>query len=172
MDNSASEHDLAEELKATRVRVQDLEMQIEDLSERISNIASQLGKLTKVVKNVMAEGFSQTAPNGSAATVELNSANEAARQPAAEDEQLEIPRELLQAIRLVTEHRSEEAQKLVTSLPRETLAEYPGIVAMVAAAVRIRRGEMDIARTALNKAREMIRDQRLLKVVKFLEKQL
>ncbi|MCB1219813.1 MAG: hypothetical protein H7A35_09540 [Planctomycetales bacterium] len=169
MDYSSSESDLAEELKATRVRVQHLEMQVEELSQRIGNIVSQLGKLTKVVREVMSVDVAQqngsTAPNQAATAADEDSV-------ASSDGAQEIPHELLQAIRLLTEHRSDDAQKLVTSLPRETLADFPGIVAMVAAAVRIRKGEFEVARAALGKARDLIEDQRLVKVIRFLEKQI
>ncbi|MCB1188367.1 hypothetical protein KDL29_14475 [bacterium] len=169
MDYSSSESDLAEELKATRVRVQHLEMQVEELSQRIGNLVSQLGKLTKVVREVMSGDVSQQ--NGSvAARPEPVSPTEDSGAP--DESSQEIPHELLQAIRLLTEQRSEEAQKLVTSLPRETLAQFPGIVAMVAAAVRIRKGEYEVALAALSKARELIEDQRLVKVIRFLEKQI
>ena len=43
---------------------------------------------------------------------------------------------------------------------------------MVAAAVRIRKGEFEVAHAALSKSRELVRDQRLQRVINFLEKQL
>ncbi|MEZ5338634.1 MAG: hypothetical protein R3F46_10240 [bacterium] len=164
---------MAEELKATRVRVQDLELQVEDLSERISNIASQLGKLTKVVRQLMSgDGAVQ---NGSGPAVAEPAAAVPVQQSASESpapRENDIPREMLQAIRMITENRSEDAQKIVTSQPREMLADHPGIVALVAASLRIHKGEFGVARAALDKARKLITDQRLIKVVRFLEKQI
>ncbi len=174
MDNSASERELAEELQATQARVQDLESQITDLMQRIANISLQLGKLTRVVKHVMADNAEPANDNGSASTPPEppSTVHSEVAEEVVAAYQDEIPTEMLQAIRLVTEQRSEEAQKQITSLPREMLAEYPGIVALVAAAVRIKRGELEVARAALGKARELIEDQRLLRVIKFLEKQI
>ena len=81
MDNTASDKALAEELQATRVRVADLEMQVEELSDRITNIASQLGKLTKVLKQVMAENYP-----GSSSTAVSTSESPAAEEPEPADD--------------------------------------------------------------------------------------
>ncbi|MCB1216551.1 hypothetical protein KDL44_04125 [bacterium] len=164
---------MAEELKATRVRVQDLELQVEDLSERISNIASQLGKLTKVVRQLMSGEY--PAQNGSGQPAPEPAVVPPGPSPDPEiptPRENDIPREMLQAIRMITENRSEDAQKIVTSQPREMLADHPGIVALVAASLRIHKGEFGVARAALDKARKLITDQRLIKVVRFLEKQI
>ena len=175
MDYSASEQKLADELKATKVRVQDLELQIEDLSDRIGNIASQLGKLTKVIKQMMTNGVAQPA---AAATDQYSSTSGEVPPPArsanvsAVSSTMDLPVELLQAIKMITEGHSEEAQKLITAQPREILAANPGIVALVAGAVRIRKGEFEIAAAALQKARSLLNDPRLLRVVKFMEAQL
>lgn len=175
MDNSASERELAEELIATKVRVQDLELQIEDLSDRIGNLVSQLGKLTKVVKQMMTNGIVQASgdsnQNYSSTSGEIPPPSRNSDSTAANTSQ-DIPAELLQVIRLVTENKSEEAQKLVTTLPRAMLLANQGIVALVAGSVRIRKGEFDVAVKALQKARSLISDPKLLRVVKFLENQL
>ena len=174
MDYSASEQELAEELHATRARVQELEQQIEDLSERVGNVASQLGKLTKVVRQMMTNGAAQPveAAENSPGSPSINTPPQHAATAPPADSAMESPAEMLQIIRLLTENRSEEAQKLLTSLPREVMAANPGIVALVAGAVRIRKGEFEIAAAALQKARSILGESRLLRVVKFLENQL
>jgi hypothetical protein len=176
VDNSASERELAEELIATKVRVQDLEMQIEDLSDRIGNLVSQLGKLTKVVKQMMTNGIVQ--PSGADSAQNYSSTSGEIPPPsrnsdaAAATVSPDIPAELVQVIRLVTENKSEEAQKIIATLPRTMLLAHQGIVALVAGAVRIRKSEFDVAAKALQKARSLIGDPKLLRVVKYLENQL
>ena len=170
MDNSESGQLPGGEQPTTDDRIGDLEAQVESLTQRLNLVTSQLTKLAKVVRGLMAETVEESA------TSEPQAGNAGSNPPeqTAETGQtpVEIPAELLQAIRLLTEDRSEEAQVIVRSLPREMLAEFPGIVAMVAAAVRIRKGQFDVARAALDKSRELIEDPRLEKVISFLEKKL
>ena len=151
-------------------RIDGLEAQVESLTQRLNIVTSQLAKLAKVVRQLMDETGDSQPPAG----LEPQAGSSFTDAAATEEAQaaVEIPSELLQAIRLLTEGRSEEAQAIVKALPRETLADFPGIVAMVAAAVRIRKGEYDVARAALEKSRSLIEDPRLVKVIRFLEKQL
>lgn len=169
MDNS-DPGQLAGGEQSPQDRIDGLEAQVETLTQRMNVLTSQLTKLTRVVRQLMDETGGGPVPAEVGATPDTQAS--AGEDPQETQTAVVIPAELLQAIRLLTEGRSEEAQAIIKAQPREVLSDFPGIVAMVAAAVRISKGEHEVARAALEKSRELIEDPRLVKVIRFLERQL
>ena len=181
MDYSDSERELAEELDTAKVRINDLEIQVVELSASVDNLSSQLGKLTKVVRVLASDKSAQTrevlksaadspaSPGPTGSDTGANTASSAVASTSPPPADVRIPGELLVALKLVGENRSEEAHKKIMALPRELLVANPGIVAIIAGAVRISKGEYEIARGALAKARTLINEPKLQRMIELLE---
>lgn len=92
--------------------------------------------------------------------------------PAAAPPPLKISPELVRVIRLVQEGRGDEAERELRHLPEAELAAQPGVVALVAAALCVQRGDYANGLKALRRARSLTGDARLLRVMELVEAQM
>ena len=78
---------------------------------------------------------------------------------------------MLEVIGLIHQGQGDEAQRRLQALPSEELAEQPAVVAIAAAALCTQRDDYASALRALERARELTDDPRLLKVIQLVEAQ-
>ena len=79
--------------------------------------------------------------------------------------EIAITPSIANVIELVRRGESEQAQRELQALPAEEIAGHPAAVALVAAALCIQRGDVPSGLEALERARELTDDPRLLKVL-------
>lgn len=83
-----------------------------------------------------------------------------------------IPDKMRNVIRLLQSGDADAAQQELRSIPEEELAEDPAAVAIVAAALCAQRGDMTQALKALDHAKGLTNDERLLRVMERIRTQL
>lgn len=137
-----------------QARLLALEQSVTDLSERVDNLVDKLARLAQLVGGMGRElqGLqSQLAP-----AVSSNLLSPA----------------MQQIVQLVYQGQSEEAQRQLYALPEEDLAAQPAMVAVVAAALFVERGDLELAIQALQRARELTDDPRVMQVIELLQRQM
>jgi uncharacterized coiled-coil protein SlyX len=135
-------------------RILELEHRVAELAERVENIVDKLARLTQVVR---------------ALSEELRSRDGAATAAAPALAELSGP--MKSVLQLVYQGELDEAQRRLYELPEAELAAQPAVVALVAAALFVQRGDLNHALQALSSARELTDDERLLHVIQLVEDQ-
>ena len=72
---------------------------------------------------------------------------------------------LAEVVRLVHAGEAEEAQRRLRAIPEEELSAQPAVVALVASALFVQRGDFEAALRALERARSLTDDPRLLRII-------
>jgi uncharacterized coiled-coil protein SlyX len=148
-------------LDALEMRTAELEESLDRLAARIEQAVARLAALAQAVSGV--ETHTQ---HGSAAGAPVMPPS------APPSDTPRISSEMAQVIRLVQAGRGEEAQRLLRSLPEDQLAGQPGVVALVAAALCAQRGDYATGLKALESARAVTGDPRLLRLMQLMQEQL
>ena len=139
------------ELTAIHIRLLELEQRVEELTERVDNL----------VELVAQHGHDGPAAADAPVTAEPQAG------PAAPA----VSRGMLRIIQYISQGDGETAQQELQALPQEELASQPAVVALVAAALFVQRGDLKAGLMALRQARGLTDDPRLLKLISLLEKQ-
>ena len=167
---SSSETSAAETNTGTSVedRLTELEQRVDNLAHRIDNLVTQVARLSRLQKPAdNQEEPASSEPedkNGSAHETISKAATDVAMRP-------EITPGMVSVIQLISQGRGEEAQRQLHSLPETELAGQPAVVALVAAALFIQRGDYAAGLKAVNKARRLTDDPRLQRLIQLIEKQ-
>jgi len=72
---------------------------------------------------------------------------------------------MAEVVQLVHEGQGEEAQRRLRAIPEEELSAQPAVVALVASALFVQRGDFEAALKALERARTLTDDPRLLRII-------
>lgn len=135
----------------------DLEPRLAALEQRLAEVEARLEQLAGGAQAEAAQPAAAADGAGASAAVA----------PA-----LKITPELVRVIRLVQEGRGDEAERELRRLPEAELASQPGVVALVAAALCVQRGDYANGLKALGRARSLTGDARLLRVMELVEAQM
>lgn len=141
----------------------EMQRRLDVLEHRISELEARLAELAERLASALA-------PPGAAAAARVTDAPPAAAEPAP---QLgaKITPELARVIRLVQQGEGDSAQRELRRIPEEELARQPEVVALVAAALCVQRGDYATGLKALERARTLTDDPRLLRVMQLIEEQ-
>jgi hypothetical protein len=142
----------------------DTQQQLEALEARVSLLETRLAQLSA---HIELNPLLHDLPASSAGSREA--APETARP--APPLQLQITPELASVIRLVQQGHGDAAQRELRRIPEEHLAQQPEVVALVAAALCVQRGDYATGLKALERARTLTNDPRLLRVMQLIEEQ-
>lgn len=150
-------------------RLTELERRIDNLAHRVDNLVTQVARLSRLQKPT---GNQEEAAKAEAPPVK-DQAVSATISKAATDVAMrpEITPGMVSVIQLIGQGRGEEAQRKLHSLPETELAGQPAVVALVAAALFIQRGDYAAGLKAVNKARKLTDDPRLQRLIQLIEKQ-
>jgi hypothetical protein len=158
VDSSSTNEELHGQIEALNLRVFSLEQSLDEMWQRFNNFVGSVG-------NQISASPPAASLNGSA--------HEA---PVAEAEPRPKPRVitpgLAAVIRLIAVGQAEEAHKAMRELPQEELAEQPAVVTLAVAALCVQKGDYAAGLKALERARSMTDDSRLLRVIQAVEAQL
>jgi hypothetical protein len=136
-------------------RLMELEQRVAELDARVANLVDKLIQLTQVVRGLGEElhrrGGQSSAPVEVAAATSPGMAH---------------------VIQLVFQGESEAAQQELYALPEAELAAQPAIVALVAAALFVQRGDYEHGMQALQRARELTDDPRVMHVIQLVTAQM
>ncbi len=141
-----------------------LQPQLAALEARIAELEARLAELAARVEPVLLQHAAQ-APHPGGAAPDPAAAAQAPPLPA------KITPELARVIRLVQQGQGDEAQRELRRIPDEQLAQQPEVVALVAAALCVQRGDYATGLKALERARTLTNDPRLLRVIQLIEEQ-
>jgi len=136
------------------MRLMELEQRVAELDARVANLVDKLIDLTQVVRSLSEELRRRSSLDASAA------------EPAPDTSPA-----MAHVIQLVFQGDSEAAQRELHALPEEELAEQPAIVALVAAALFVQRGDYEHGLQALQRARELTDDPRIMHVIQLVAAQ-
>lgn len=151
MTDEAQPEDLRHQVGQLQTELRDLQQRVDSLSARLDGLAPQKSTTPQ--------------PAGSEAP-----AADSAETPSVHTPALITPG-LAEAVRLVHTGQGEQAQRMLQSLPAEELAAQPAVVALVAAALCVQRGDPTAGLKALRRAKELTQDPRLLKAIRLVEQQ-
>ena len=138
---------------------------IEALTERMAVLESSLAELAR---RLDAQAPATPSTNGAGYSNGAAHLDETAPAVPA----LKISAGLASVIKLIAVGQGDEAHRAMRELPPEELREQPAVVALVAAALCVQRGDYSSGLTALTKARTLTDDPRLLRVMQAIEKQM
>ncbi|GEM_PF-2557598 len=154
------------ELTAIRIRLLELEQRVDELSDRLGNLVQLVA---------------QQGPDGPPRPAEPQPPVLLADPPTGEPDQPAesgaaaaapaASRGMLRVIQHISQGDGETAQRELQALPQEELASQPAVVALVAAALFVQRGDLEAGLKALKQARGLTDDPRLLKLISLLESQ-
>jgi hypothetical protein len=137
------------------MRLMELEQRVVELDARVANLVDKLMRLTQVVRGLGEELHRRTG------------------QPEAPTEPTPPASPgMAHVIQLVFQGASEEAQRELYSLPEEELTAQPAVVALVAAALFVQRGDYEHGLQALQRARELTNDPRIMHVIQLVGAQM
>jgi TolA-binding protein len=152
-------------------RVVDLEQRIEELSWRVDRLARQVAKLSYQQKTDEEQPPELEEPPDTRAVPETQPVPSADGQPAPPSLAAEISAGMSAIIRLIARGEAETAQQKLHKLPEEELARQPAVVALVAAALFVERGDYSAGLKAVARARQLTNDPRLVKLTQLIERQ-
>jgi hypothetical protein len=156
----APDDGLQQVMEGFELRLHEVEERVEQMALRIEQAIARL--------TVLAQGMTDNAK----AAAEADAAEDEAQHAAPASNPFIVTPELARVIRLVQQGAGEEAQRELRRIPEEQLQEQPAVVALVAAALFVQRGDYATGLQALKRARTLTDDARLLRVMQLLEQQL
>lgn len=163
-DSEASQHD--SELTAIRIRLLELEQRVEELTARLGNLVELVAQHGP---DSPAQADEPIAPVLLADPVAPATSQPA--EPKAGPPTPAISRGMLKIIQHISQGDGETAQQELQALPQAELTGQPAVVALVAAALFVQRGDLKAGLKALRQARGLTDDPRLLKLISLLEEQ-
>lgn len=156
----------SDEYAYLNARMLELEQRVEELSLRVGNLVELVARLSHDADSSAQPLTVSEDAAAAAATAEpaAGSAEAAQATPA-------ISRGMLRVIQRIQHGDGETAQQELQALPQQELASQPAVVALVAAALFVQRGDLKAGLKALRRARGLTDDPRLLKLISLLEEQ-
>jgi hypothetical protein len=152
-------------------RLANVEQRIEELSWRMDRIANQIAQLS-YRQDTNTEAVDSAAPQEEPADHTPETMEpESSTATAASEPSPPISSGLLNVIKLIAHGDAEAAQQKLYRLPEQELAGQPAVVALVAAALFVRRGDYTAGLKAIGRARQLTNNPRLLALSKLIEKQ-
>ena len=136
-------------------RLLELEQRVAELDARVANLVDKLMRLTQLVRGLSEELHRRSGP--AVATVEVPPATSPG---------------MAHVIQLVFQGASDDAQRELYALPEAELSAQPAVVALVAAALFVQRGEFEHGLQALQRARELTDDPRIVHVIQLIAAQM
>jgi hypothetical protein len=133
----------------------ELEQRVAELDARVANLVDKLMRLTQVVRGLSEELHQRSGQVEGGIEIETPSSAGMAH-----------------VIQLVFQGAGEDAQRELYALPEEELASQPAVVALVAAALFVQRGDYENGLQALQRARELTDDPRIMHVIQLVAAQM
>jgi len=130
-----------------------------ELERRLSAVEEQLAALQALVEQTY-ERMAQIESR-----IEEGLAHESARGSAEGGRGPAVSPRMAEVVQLVHEGQGEEAQRRLRAIPEEELSAQPAVVALVASALFVQRGDFEAALKALERARTLTDDPRLLRII-------
>jgi hypothetical protein len=130
-----------------------------DVERRLSAVEEQLAALQALVEQTY-ERMAQIESR-----IEEGLAHEPARGSAEGGRGPAVSPRMAEVVQLVHEGQGEEAQRRLRAIPEEELSAQPAVVALVASALFVQRGDFEAALKALERARTLTDDPRLLRII-------
>jgi hypothetical protein len=148
---------------------EELLSRLDALAGRVASLESLVAELTRPSngQSVHAVTHFESTPSLNGAAGETDHSKQAA-----DSAPRKISPGLVDVIKLIAVGQGDEAHRKMRELPAEELREQPAVVALVAAALCVQRGDYSSGLTALTKARSLTDDARLLRVMQAIESQI
>jgi len=149
----------------------DLEQRIEELSWRVDRLARQVAQLSYKQKADDKQSTEGGAPERFKPVPSLARVRPVHGQSSGPPISTEISTGMAAIVRLIAHGDAEAAQRRLHKLPEEELARQPAVVALVAAALFVERGDFAAGLKAIARARQLTDDPRLVKLTTLIENQ-
>ena len=154
------------------LRVSDLEQRIVDITQRVDNLVNQVARLSRLSQSADDSNFDQDSAADKVSALASEADDQTATLTSAHTPlTTEISPGMVRIIQLIGQGEGEAAQTKLHSLPEDELASQPAVVALVAAALFVQRGDYDSGLKAVSRARQLTNDERLIKLTQLIEQQ-
>jgi hypothetical protein len=157
---------------ALALRMSDLEQRIEEITQRVDNLVNQVARLSRLSQSADDNNLDLDSAADEDSVLAGEADDQAAELTAAHAPlTTEISPGMVRVIQLIGQGEGEAAQTKLHSLPEGELASQPAVVALVAAALFVQRGDYDSGLKAVSRARQLTNDERLIKLTQLIEQQ-
>lgn len=155
-DMTSGKHSTTAHEAALEERLIDISLRLEALQDRVERLEGELAELRRSPVEKKAAAAEAPAPRSAAPAATTSGGSTS----------------IQDVLRLVYTGDAEGAQKLLLGLPKEEMERNTGVVAIVAATLCVQRGDLSGGLRAMQRARQVTDDPRLLKVIDMIESQL